>query len=261
MLHVLNLAAAFGSVPYFFAENHKNSMLFTNTFSMNLIMIKLRSHLYIDSAIILEAEREGLFMKKNIWLIVAILLVITFATLQAVNNANANKADRGEVKSLDAEALEKIVNQADFGKVRRSTGVKAPKFTLKSLDGSYVSIGGKSAKPIVLNFWASWCDACSVEAMEMRKLYEQYKDQIDFYGINVTSEEKSENIKAFIAKNNLHNPILLDEHKHAADLYELHALPTMFLIDKDGYIIDTFHMVDPLELAEKIGRLAKNETY
>ncbi|MGG3470246.1 TlpA disulfide reductase family protein [Neobacillus pocheonensis] len=195
-------------------------------------------------------------MKKNIWLIAAIILVITFATLQAVNTA-AQRADKGEGKSLDAEALEKIVNHADSGQITRSSGVKAPPFTLKSLDDSYVSIGGKNAKPIVLNFWASWCDACSVEALELRKLYEQYKDRIDFYGINVTTEEKPENINAFITKNNLQYPVLLDEHKHAADLYELHALPTMFLIDKDGYIIDTFHIVDPLELEEKIGRLAK----
>lgn len=197
-------------------------------------------------------------MKKNIWLIVAIILVVTFATLQAVNNTAADRADMGEVKSLDAHALEKIVNQADSGKVLRSSGVQAPPFTLKSLDDSYVSIGGKSSKPIVLNFWASWCDACSLEALELRKLYEQYKDQIDFYGINVTTEEKPENINAFITKNNIQYPVLLDEHKHAADLYELHALPTMFLIDKDGYIIDTFHLVDPLELEEKIGRLAEN---
>jgi len=196
-------------------------------------------------------------MKKNIWLIAAIVLIVTLATLQAVNNTAAQKANTAEDKSLDAEALEKIVNQADSGQGTRSSGVKAPAFTLKSIDNSYVSIGGKSAKPIVLNFWASWCDACSVEALELRKLYEQFKDQIDFYGINVTTEEKPENIKDFIKKNNLQYPILLDEHKHTADLYELHALPTMFLIDKEGYIIDTFHVVDSLELEEKIGRLAK----
>ncbi|MEH7308755.1 TlpA family protein disulfide reductase [Neobacillus drentensis] len=196
-------------------------------------------------------------MKKNIWLFAAIILIVTFATLQAVNNTAAQKADKGEVKSLDAKALEKIVNQADTGQATRSSGVMAPPFTLKSLDDSYVSIGGKSAKPIVLNFWASWCDACSVEDLEMNKLYAQYKDQINFYGINVTTEEKPENINDFIVKNNLQYPILLDEHKHVADLYELHALPTMFLIDKDGTIIDTFHLVDSLELEEKIDRLAE----
>ncbi|MGE7758523.1 TlpA family protein disulfide reductase [Peribacillus sp. NPDC097895] len=197
-------------------------------------------------------------MKKNLWLYIALLLVVIFAAFQAVNNMAADKADTGEVKALDAEDLEKIIKKKDSREIGKSTGVKAPPFTLKSLDGSnYVSIGGKSAKPIVLNFWASWCDACSVEALELRKLHEQYKDQIDFYGINVTTEEQPENIKAFVTKNELKYSILLDEHKHAADLYELHSLPTMFLIDKDGYIVDTFHLVDPLELDEKIGRLAK----
>ncbi|MGP4039087.1 TlpA family protein disulfide reductase [Gracilibacillus sp. D59] len=197
-------------------------------------------------------------MKKNIWLCIAILLVLTFATLQAVNSIVADRVDKGEVKSLDAKGLEKIVNQAGSNQVGKSTGVKAPPFTLKSLnDSAYISIGGKGAKPVVLNFWASWCDACSVEALELRKLYEQYKNQIDFYGINVTTEEQPENIKAFIKKNDIPYPILLDEHKHAADLYELHTLPTMFLIDKEGYIVDTFHLVDPVELGEKIARLAE----
>ncbi|WP_057913816.1 TlpA family protein disulfide reductase [Peribacillus muralis] len=197
-------------------------------------------------------------MKKNLWLYIALLLVVSFATFQAVKNMAATKAaDVGEVHGLDAEGLEKVVKRADSGQERESTNVKAPSFTLKSLDGSeYVSIGGKRKKPVVLNFWASWCDACSLEAVELRKLHEQYKDRIDFYGINVTTEEQPENIKAFVTENELTYPILLDEHKRAADLYELHSLPTMFLIDEEGYVVDTFHMVDQLELAEKIGRLA-----
>lgn len=201
---------------------------------------------------------EGrVFMKKNLWLYIALLLVVIFATFQAVKNIADNKGDSGEVKALDAESLEKIVKQADPGQEQKTTNVKAPPFTLKSLDGSnYVSIGGKNEKPIVLNFWASWCDACSIEALELRKLHEQYKDQIDFYGINVSTEEQPENIKTFVKENELKYSILLDEHKHVADLYELHSLPTMFLIDKDGYVVDTFHLVDRLELAEKIDRLA-----
>ncbi|WP_340372012.1 TlpA disulfide reductase family protein [Peribacillus sp. FSL E2-0218] len=196
-------------------------------------------------------------MKKNVWLYIALLLVACFAGFQAVNNLTATKAEVGESQGLDAKGLEKIVDRANSGQKRKSTNVKAPSFTLKAWDGSeYVSIGGKGKKPVVLNFWASWCDACSVEAVELKKLHEQYKDQIDFYGINVTTEEQPENIKAFVTENEMKYPILLDEHKHAADLYELHSLPTMFLIDKDGYVVDTFHLVDQLELAEKIERLA-----
>jgi len=199
-----------------------------------------------------------ILLKKNLLLFMAILLVVTFAIIQSVNKMAADTVNVGEVKSLGAEELEKIVNREGSDQMEKFTGVKAPPFTLKPLnDSSYISIGGKSAKPIVLNFWASWCDACSVEALELAKIYEQYKNQINFYGINVTTEEQPENIRAFIMKNEIKYPILLDEHRHVADLYELHALPTMFLIDKDGYIVDTFHLVDPLELSEKIGRLAE----
>lgn len=194
-------------------------------------------------------------VKPYSWLIVSMVLITCFAFFQAARGMEP-APDGGKAEKLDVHALEQIVNFANSGDQGASTGVKAPPFTLKSLDGGYYSIGGKRDKPVVLNFWGSWCDACSVEAAVLTKLHAQYKGLIDFYGINVSTEEKPGNIEAFVTQNKLEYPILLDEHKHAADLYELHTLPTMFLIDKDGFIVDTFHLADPLELEQKIEHLA-----
>ncbi|NOV01029.1 TlpA family protein disulfide reductase [Paenibacillus planticolens] len=194
-------------------------------------------------------------MKKMISVLVGILLLSCLPLYLHVAHKNTEPSP-GEGQKLDVHKLESIVNLASSGDRPGANDVKAPSFTLKSLDGSYYTIGGKREKPVVIHFWASWCEACSVEVVQLRKLYAQYKNQVDFLGINVSTEEKPENIEKFVKQNNLTYPILLDEHKHAADLYELHALPTVFLIDKNGFVVDTFHMVDPLELNEKIGRLA-----
>ncbi|NQX66527.1 TlpA family protein disulfide reductase [Paenibacillus alba] len=195
-------------------------------------------------------------MKKMISLIVGILLLSSLPFYLHFSHKTTDPSPK-EGQRLDVHKLESIVNLASSVDKPGVNDVKAPTFTLKALDGSYHTIGGKRDKPVVIHFWASWCEACSVEVATLRKLYGQYKNQVDFLGVNVSTEEKPENIEKFVKQNNLTYPILLDEHKHAADLYQLHALPTVFLIDKDGFVLDTFHMVDPLELEEKIRHLAE----
>ncbi|WP_162259713.1 TlpA family protein disulfide reductase [Paenibacillus sp. Soil766] len=195
-------------------------------------------------------------LKKNTILLCGIMLLSCLPLYLLISHKSTDPIV-SEGDRLDVHKLENIVNLASSHEKAGPDGVKAPTFTLKALDGSYSTIGGKRDKPLLVHFWASWCEACSVEVPTLRKLYEQYKSQVDFVGINVATEEKLENIQKFVLTNHISYPVLLDENKHAADLYELHALPTVFLIDTSGYIVDTFHMVDPLELEEKVGRLAK----
>ncbi|UJF35811.1 TlpA family protein disulfide reductase [Paenibacillus hexagrammi] len=195
-------------------------------------------------------------MKSNIALIAAILMVSLLACWKTFSHAY-DDTNRIDGKGLDIHALEQIVSSADNGGKPGAAGVKAPGFTLKTTNGTYYTVGGKRDKPMVLHFWASWCDACSVAESTLTKLYEQYNKQIDFVGVNVTTEEKPGNMESFVMQNHIQYPILLDEHKHAADLYELHALPTFFLIDRGGDIIDTFHMEDPMELMQKVEKLAE----
>ncbi|MEK8128503.1 TlpA disulfide reductase family protein [Paenibacillus filicis] len=196
-------------------------------------------------------------MKNRIGLLIG-LVVLSALSLFFSISYGSTETSSSEGQRLDAHKLESIMRLAQAGGNPGPNDVKAPAFTLKATNGAYYSIGGKREKPLVIHFWASWCEACSIEVPMLKKLYEQYQDQIDFMGINVSTEEKLDNIQKFIEKHGISYPVLLDEHKHAADLYELHALPTVFLIDRNGFVLDTFHMIDPLELQEKIGRLAQN---
>src|SRR5690606_26286905 len=150
---------------------------------------------------------------------------------------------------IDAAAIEQIMNYAEDGRQQqsiKSTGVKAPAVTLKSLTGDLFTIGGKTGKPMLLYFWGSWCEACNKEAPTMKHLHERFKDRVEFIGIHRASEEQltvQEDIKQFIKKNEWSYPVLLDEHFRASELYGLHALPTVFLLDADGNVADTFHMI------------------
>jgi thiol-disulfide isomerase/thioredoxin len=199
-------------------------------------------------------------MKRSvqIWLLAAIVSVTGFVLLL---NFQSIQADAHKQKKIDALALEQILKSAHQDilgvKKRTHSQIKAPPFTLKSLEGDTHTIGEATDKPVLINFWASWCEACNVESPVLKRLHEKYKDKVNFYGINITSEEKQpENIAKFMRVNQLTFTTLLDENKRAAYLYELHALPTTFLIDADGYIVDTFHMVDSYEFEKKMERLA-----
>ncbi|WP_169084802.1 TlpA family protein disulfide reductase [Paenibacillus sp. PL91] len=196
-------------------------------------------------------------MKSMFWIIAGFLLATAFGVALIVNSDHTNGE---EGKKLNASALESVLSADQEAALHRKTssGVKAPAFTLKALDGKTYTIGEKSDKPIVLQFWASWCEACTVEAPTLKKLHEAYRDKVEFYGVNLSSEEKqADHISAFIEQNGWSFTNLLDANKRASYLYELHALPTTFIIDKDGTLRGTFHMVDPMEFELKLDQLTE----
>lgn len=76
--------------------------------------------------------------------------------------------------------------------------------------------------------------------------------------MNLSSEEKQASaIETFIEENEWRFTNLLDANKRASYLYELHALPTTFIIDTDGTVLDTFHLIDPMEFESKLEMLTE----
>lgn len=196
-------------------------------------------------------------MKKTI-LVISVFLSATVLGLFFILNSDQTSGNAGD--KLDASALESVlsVNQEAALHRKATSGVKAPAFTLKDLNGTTHTVAGAEDKPIVLQFWASWCEACSVEAPTLKKLHEKYEDKVDFYGVNLSSEEKQASaIETFIEENEWRFTNLLDANKRASYLYELHALPTTFIIDTDGTVLDTFHLIDPMEFESKLEMLTE----
>src|SRR5690606_35627931 len=77
--------------------------------------------------------------------------------------------------------------QAESAATAPLEGEAAPAFSLPGLDGGKVySVGGRRDKPLIVNFWASWCGPCEKEMPELKALYEKYKDRIDLYAVNAT---------------------------------------------------------------------------
>lgn len=111
----------------------------------------------------------------------------------------------------------------------------APDFTLTTLDGKRISLSDyRSKKPVILDFWASWCPNCQRNMPKEQKLYKKYQDQIEVLGINV--KEYPSAIRAFVLEYKITFPILLDDGK-VVDMYGVLYTNFHVLITKEGKIL------------------------
>lgn len=135
-------------------------------------------------------------------------------------------------------------------------GYLAPHFTLTGLDNQVYKVEGKRTKPVILNFWASWCGPCRMEAPDLQKLYEKYKDQVDFYGVNVTNNDSPEAAAAFVQAYKLTFPIPMDVAGTVSDRYLVQAFPTTYLVDTQGVVREKIiGMIDAATLELELRKL------
>src|SRR5215469_11215589 len=134
-------------------------------------------------------------------------------------------------------------------------GKPAPDFTLRRLDtGEPVRLSDLKGKPIVLNFWASWCGPCKMEhpvvAMAARRFGQEYQ----FFG--VVFEDTEENARAFAGASDPSFPQLIDERSRMAVDYGVTGVPETYFIDANGILRDKVAFpIDPRTMMEKLAAL------
>ncbi|CAG7638488.1 TlpA family protein disulfide reductase [Paenibacillus allorhizosphaerae] len=134
-------------------------------------------------------------------------------------------------------------------------GYLAPSFELASLEGQPYRVGGSRDKPLLLNFWASWCGPCRQEAPDLKALYDQYKDRLDLYAVNATHQDTIADVRETVKEFDFRFPILLDPKGDATGSYQVRAIPTSFLIDKSGKVVDVLYVMEREQLEQKIKKL------
>jgi len=117
--------------------------------------------------------------------------------------------------------------------------VPAPDFTVYDLEGNEVHLSDYIGKPIVLNFWASWCGPCQMEMPDFQEACLELGDSITFLMVNMTDgfRETVTVASEFIAEKGYTFPVFYDKASDAAAAYGVYSLPTTYFIDADGYAI------------------------
>jgi len=116
--------------------------------------------------------------------------------------------------------------------------IMAKDFTLPRYGGGEITLSSyRDEKPVILDFWTTWCPSCRQDMPAQNKLYEQYKEDVEVIAINMN--EKRSIVDAYIEKNNFSLPFVYDDNTVVND-YSIQLTNTHVLINKDGTIYDIF---------------------
>jgi cytochrome c biogenesis protein CcmG/thiol:disulfide interchange protein DsbE len=116
-------------------------------------------------------------------------------------------------------------------------GDQAPSVEAPSLGGdSVVALDDLRGKPVLVNFWASWCVPCKAEAELLEAAYRRYGDDVAFVGVNV--KDARSDALAFLDRYDVSYPQVRDEGLEWYDGFGLTGQPETFLIDGDGEIVE-----------------------
>ncbi len=117
--------------------------------------------------------------------------------------------------------------------------IEALDFTVLDYEGKKVQLSEYFGKPIVINFWATWCPYCVDEMALFNEMYEKYGEDIHFLMVNSTDgkRETVEKAKAYIEEEGFTFPVFFDSEGQATYAYEANSLPTSVFINKEGNVI------------------------
>lgn len=164
-----------------------------------------------------------------------------------------------EVTGTDA-AYQTEVDTSDTGdgNGENAASTPAPSFTMTDNQGKTMTLDDFKGRPILLNFWASWCGPCQSEMPAIQESWEAHGQQIEFLIVNMTgmSGETEESAKAFLADTGYTFPVYFDAHNSAATTYGVTSIPQTYLIDEAGNIVGSYvGAMDDAVLAQGIDML------
>ncbi len=130
-------------------------------------------------------------------------------------------------------------------------------FTLTDQYGEEHTLSDYKGKTVFLNFWATWCGPCRSEMPDIQQVYEEYEPEGDVVILGVASpnangEGSEEEVADFLEENGYTYPVLMDEGGFVQTEYQISAIPTTYMIDKDGYIYRSASGTLSREMMEKI---------
>lgn len=181
-----------------------------------------------------------------IWLLVFVVLIGGAAVLyKALGSAyapdqltvEAAPAPTAQATTPPAESGAQTAETADSA-AEESQANPAPDFTAYDADGNAAQLSAYFGKPMVLNFWASWCGPCKSEMPEFQAAYEELGQDVQFLMVNMTTgRETLADAQALLEQEGYTFPVLFDTDADAAMTYQVYSLPTTYFLDAQGNLV------------------------
>ncbi len=168
-----------------------------------------------------------------------ILGVVVFAAFLALavfgyNRLSANYVPEGQTVSSDLTEVQPQTSAS------QNAAVKATDFTVIDKDGKKVKLSDFFGKPIVVNFWATWCGPCKSEFPAFDNMYKEYGDKVEFLMVNLTDgyRDTVDSVKNFISESGYSFPVYFDTEYSAANAYTVGSIPMSLFINSDGVFVN-----------------------
>lgn len=169
---------------------------------------------------------------RTVFIFIALILVIGGASL-----AYSLLKDKtiSNTKVIDS-VLQTKITASD----KLAAKVAAPDFTVTDQNGKQLLFSSLFGKPIVLNFWASWCPPCKSELPDFNKVYNEMKDDVVFLMVDLVDGQRETVAtgSGYIAEQGYSFSVYYDTTQEAANTYSISSIPTTLFIDKDGNIAE-----------------------
>ncbi|MBO8173243.1 MAG: TlpA family protein disulfide reductase [Bacillaceae bacterium] len=191
-------------------------------------------------------------MKRGIF----ILIVVALVAIAIYNNISQN--EQAQDPQTSGSVGETAPAEEASSEALPEEGFKAPDFTLETLDGETLTLS-QVGKPMMLNFWASWCPPCQAEAPDMARLYAKYGDKVEIVAVNLLTQDEVDKAREFVEEYGFTFPIPLDETGDVSMMYRVQGIPTSFYIDRNGTIIKKVVGIIPPEEMESLFRQLAGE--
>ncbi len=111
----------------------------------------------------------------------------------------------------------------------------APNFTLVARDGRSVSLADLKGQVVMINFWATWCGPCRQEMPLLDEMYQRY-NRLGFTLLGINVEDNPKGTEAYLAETPVSFPILFDPDHKVSKLYDVIAMPSTVLVDRNGSV-------------------------
>ena len=123
-------------------------------------------------------------------------------------------------------------------------GQPAPDFALKSASGENLRLSEYRGDVVMINFWATWCGPCRQEMPLLDELYTRYQ-RVGFNLLGVNIDDDAAGALKMVQELGVNFPVLFDSRKEVSRLYEVEAMPTTVLLDREGRVRHVHHGYKP----------------